>query len=201
MSGYILVIVSLDRFLSIRFPTRFHIRNNKLFQLSLVISYAIFCTIAYVPLITSTSYLLSNNSNGTHLEYECIHDIGPAVIMFDMFNLVLIPFTLMLIFTSLTIRIIIKSKIKIKSKNMVKDIRFAFVSIGFNLTFFILTFPTALDYVVANNSFDNFFFYITNVMYHCNFALKFYFDLLFNSIFRHEFWLLCQLVKIKNIAH
>ena len=200
MSGYILVLVSLDRLLSIRFPTRFQIRNNKLFQLSLIISYAAFCAIAYIPLITSVSYLLSNNSNGTNLDYECIHDTTSAVNIFDMFNLVLIPFTLMLIFTSLTIRIIIKSKMKIKSKNMVKDIRFAFVSIGFNLTFFILNFPSALFFVMPDNSYGDIFFYIGNIMYYCNFALKFYFDLLFNSLFRHELILLCQPVKKKKTA-
>jgi hypothetical protein len=132
---------------------------------------------------------------------------------------VMIPFFFMVIFSTLSIMTIFESRNKLKENSKrqnassqsrsssstnssatkksgikSKDFKFAITSIALNVTFLLFVFPTNfLDILVYFISFDfDLAYVISEMFYHLNFAVVFFINYYFNSIFKNEFNLIIR---------
>ena len=193
LSGFILAIVSVDRYVTICYPTRFMWRNKVRGQLAAIAMSVIFNMTIYSPIMFDLLPASANSSeissttttaNGSNFT-EC-QEPNELILLIDLFCFSIIPFTFMIVFTTLTIHAIFVSKRKVKANDVSKEVRFALVSIGLNISYFVLTFPNALDYIITSMR-EDMFFYISDVMTYINYAQHFYVSLAVNSVFRQEF--------------
>ena len=128
----------------------------------------------------------------------CIyHESDSRMNNVDFVNSSVLPFVLMFVLTVATLIKLFYSRRKFKSINLKRDVRFAFVSIGFNLTFLALTFPYALRNISVLDV-DNqrrWLYEIFNFMNLLNFGLTFFLSFFFNYVFRHE---LANVIRCKK---
>jgi hypothetical protein len=211
ISGHILVVIGIDRFIQTRCPNRFSNRNKKNVQLCICFFIILYNILYYTPMIIFHEYELiaKNDSNNSSQEsYVCyLNDDGISYWM-DFFNSTVFPFALMIIFTSITIKIIFDSRVKLAAtrrtrnrtssiiqtnKIKVKDIKFAITCITLNVCFLILNFPVVTYsllsvYISFNQDLDDFIYVITEFFFYVNAGLLFYINILLNSIFKNEFY-------------
>jgi hypothetical protein len=116
----------------------------------------------------------------------------------DLMNRVLIPLLLMLIFSSLLIQHIFKSRLRISNNNISysnkqnktfkRDTKFSVTSIILSIIYAILTLPNSIDVF-----FNNYYFYITYpaflFLFYSSYAVNFYIIILTNSFVRNEFFI------------
>jgi hypothetical protein len=208
ISGWILVVISIDRFLSICYPMRFSIRKNKWFQI-LVINVVLILNLIFYSLFLTYDLdikrkIINSTNNQTKQSYSisCESNMEQLILFMDLFEASLIPFSLMILFSSLSIRkIFITRKSTYQKKARQKDIRFAIVSIGLDITFLILTLPHYLFFLVTRFSkitnpflFD-FFNSIKFFLYYLNFISVFFTNFLVNSMFRNNLLTLMPFLK------
>jgi hypothetical protein len=203
-SPHTLVVISIDRFLSICFSTRFSFRKKFKFQLAILSSVLLFNMAIYseTALVSFTSISVFDNSTNTSSTYnDCSAVVDQAILMWlNMFNSCLIPFTLMLIFSSLTVHLLFKSRSRSQSSQnqmRTRDRKFAIVSISTNFAFLILSLPAFLInftlFVIDTSIFDQTtlldlqlvynVFYLMNLV---NSSSQFFINVFFNTMFRDE---------------
>jgi hypothetical protein len=209
LSGWVLVMVAIDRLINIKNSTIcFKLRKNKSTQIKICISFLAFNLVYYSPMIIfkkfKTKMIYDETKNETIKSYECILDDSNGLIyILDFFHSTIFPFFFMILFTSLTLFHIYKSRKKIKSNRnsfKSKDLKFAFTSISLNLCFLVLNFPIVLIlllsnyiYVISTNL--DLFYVIGSTFYYMNFGTVFYINFLANSLFKNE---LIHLIKSKS---
>ena len=201
ISGYILAAVALDRLVSItRCPRRRSFFSKKAFQLAasmLIVALNIF---VYV-LTNSPSVALKSDADvyDFHIDYElnatntqqsagplCVfQEADDAMQQLEFVNSSVVPFALMFVFTLATLVKVFVSRRKANARVVKRDVRFVFVSIGFNLTFLTLTFPYTMRNLPALRH-EHVVYEIFNFMNLLNFGLTFFLSLLFNRIFASE---------------
>ena len=122
LSGYILVLVAIDRFISISCPNIYLFRNNRAFQTALILFYVSFNFVAYIPV--ASGHLSSKNTthNWTNVSSMTCESSTQTVVIFDMVILALVPFALVTVFTLLTISNIFRSRLKTKSNDRISNI-------------------------------------------------------------------------------
>jgi hypothetical protein len=157
ISAYILVAISIDRFISIAKPTLFLFRRKASFQIGVCI------------FIIAANLLYSGQLFFSYLAIDYLEDpsVGPVCLIpyektlqtMDLFNSTIIPFLLMIVSTILTIKSVFDSRKKMsqstkqnKSNNQVrrKDIKFSITSITLNITFLLLNLPFAISSLIDN---------------------------------------------------
>jgi hypothetical protein len=138
----------------------------------------------------------------------------------DLFNSALVPFTLMVSFSSATIVTVFKSRLRIsrrrrgnKSVNSTitaaapnssisaRDVKFAITSLTLNVVFLTLSLPQLLWRVFKSGGdpdLNHMLFYIFNLFSFVPYESDFILELISNSIFREEFFKLFNLEKIRT---
>jgi hypothetical protein len=125
----------------------------------------------------------------------------------DLVKLIILPFSLMIIFSILLIGSIFKARSRVdindsirKRKRFLKDVRFSISLISMNLLFILLNLPLEIlnfsidDYVTFGELFVAFVY-----IYYLASSINFYLILLTNKLFRKEFLLLFKIkLKIKQ---
>ena len=191
VASYIIVIVGLDRMISIICPCKFTFRNSIIFQYAICLPLLIFNMAFYTPLIIYSDYELVINNATNSTSYECkLNDNGLTYKM-DLFNSTIVPFILMISSTSVTIYGLFNSRKKANNKIKKKDIRFALTSIFLDICFFILNLPIALylylsDYIYIDSKLGDFLYVVTSVFYYMNFGVMFYINFYVNNVFKKE---------------
>jgi hypothetical protein len=106
------LISRLDRMLSITNPTRFLIRKNKKFQITLSVLIILFNIFYYTPVIVAKEYKPRNMTVDNYTaSYKCYYnDPAGTIHWMDFFNSTVFPFVCMLLFTSMTIIALFKSR-------------------------------------------------------------------------------------------
>jgi len=191
LSPWCLVYISVERFISIAFPSKRFILKRKKIQLIYLIVLIIFNIIYRINIPFSIDLLVIDNTTYCSFinnEWQLIDSV------MDLANCALIPFLLMLCFSILLIRAIFKSRSRVnlgnsirERKRLKKDIKFAISSLLMNLLFLILVFPLEIDlFLDYYNHYDlyNILYYI----YYISYAVNFYVLLLTNSLFRKVFF-------------
>jgi hypothetical protein len=217
-SGWILVVISLDRYLSIAFPTRFRIRKKRLFQISvciiLVVKDFIYYGQIYFSFIQTTySYDQSTNQSIT-ASSKCQFVSYDALYWMDVFNSTIIPGSLMLICTLMILKCLFDSKKNLTNHNNTipnrsimskRQQKLALTALSVNLFFFILNIPIITYnlyeyYVYIEPNQNNMIYSLIYLVYYLHYGSSFFINVTINSIFRQEFLaLFCSLVKRKSI--
>lgn len=195
ISPWLLVYISVEKFISIIYPTRrFFIRKKKT-QLVYFIILLTINFVYYIPISFFFDIISYNQSNVSSLvcTYNSLSSQDIATYL-SLLNRTVIPFSLMMLFSFLLIYSIFKSRNRVLStmsenKRLKRDIRFAFSSFFLNVTFILLNAPTFLVYFVPSfysHIYVLFTYYILNLSY----AVNFYILFITNSLFRKEFFLI-----------
>jgi Na+/H+ antiporter NhaD/arsenite permease-like protein len=123
----------------------------------------------------------------------------------------LLPSFFMFISTSLTLRVIFKSRRRSQnyqdhqqSRTKSKDVKFAISSISLNVFFFILNMPLTSFFLIRN--FVEIHFELNGLirsicfnLFFINYANIFFISYIFNSMFRKEFTVLIRELKSKYL--
>jgi hypothetical protein len=218
ISSHLLVVISLDRMISIVYMRYYSVLKTRRFQLIVVTSIALVNLITYAPMVffhyleinkvnLSVPQMASSNKSRFHnfvelearickinREHEVIYD------WLDMFNSALVPFTLMIAFTlAITLRLY-RTRAKVCrgyfAASRARD--FAFVSIMMNMIFLVLCLPI-MAYGLSPTSNDDkveiVLKTILDALFYISVADLFWINLLFNRLFRKEFLLFIESCK------
>jgi hypothetical protein len=209
ISNYLLVFITLDRFVRISFPARFKFLDKIEFQITLIfIDYVfnILYPMGYIwnkkfnITVQNGSLFTNDSSSSIVVNTECIELAGVHKIdLMVLINSVIVPFALLLLFSLATILGVFRSRIRMAqggASNALsrRDIKFAVTSIVLNVTFLALNLPQKIYFNVNNSRMNtqtmevtillnNFLGLLVNFYY----ASDFFVQLATNSIFREEF--------------
>jgi hypothetical protein len=214
VSAWILVMVSFDRMLKVKKPTGFRLLKKRSFQFSYCAALLVFNLAYYVPEILFKNPTVFNetepDSNITILNEYCYYTDPDGIVgWMDLVNSTVIPFTLMIIFSTLTIFYLVRSRSRIATNNQTvlsrRDIKFSVTSIALNICFLVLNSPIVtlnIIWVYINISDAEFEFYnaIASIFFYINFGMLFYINLFFNSIFRDEIMNILKRNEKRNIS-
>lgn len=193
----ILVYISAERFISIRYPSKKLILNKNFYQHVYIILLTVFNLFinSWIPfnhdLIdkrnSTNKFILNFNPNDN---LECSRE-NNSELYFAILNTKIIPYLLMIVFTILLIFTVFKSRRKVnknysirQNETFKKDVKFAFSSISLNIIFFLFNLPAAMIWI--SNIYPNLFLMFI-YLYMFSFSIQFYLLLIFNSLFRNEF--------------
>jgi hypothetical protein len=186
-SPWINVLSSIDRLLAVKYAHRFKFRNELKYQLLAIL--LIFVTILLVDF--PNYYYPEISLNQT----SCIFPNWTIWLFIDLYAAmmaVILPFSIMIITSVLTVRQLIKSKLKINKTNFENEKQLIKVSFGINFLFLIsniayvnlLIVCDAIQKVCISDESTKFayavLFQISNIYLSCNFFIY----LSFNKIFR-----------------
>jgi hypothetical protein len=193
-----LVVISIDRYLSIAYPTKFLFRKKGLFQL--IISFFIIgvnCCI-YIPF--SLYFLKEIRKNVTNqtvvISYECASVIS-LIKFINLFQEFAIPFILMFLFSSLTIKTVFNSRRSSSNNSSVvksRDIKFAVSSISINILFLLFNSPYFILFLLNDNlkllvnieDLSKFLYAISYFLYYFSSCLSLFTNYFTNYMFRKE---------------
>jgi len=196
LSGWLLVGISIDRFISIQF-SKFYITKKYWLQKLIILGAFVCNLIAFTPVLIyaelrpNISINISINNYGFS---ECnFFEKDSLIDNIDLIYGFAVPFLFMFTFSGLLIFIIFKSRLKIlhlsnqhDRNRLKKDIKFAVSSIFINLFFFILNIVTC----VYTNEKLSVEYDISLWVYYISFCVNFYILFAFNSIFRKKIFFL-----------
>jgi hypothetical protein len=195
LSPWSLVYISVEKYISIAFPSKRYIFKRKNTQIIFIIVLILFNIIYHINVPFSYDIIVVDNN--TYCGF--VNDEWQSVISFmDLANCALIPFLLMLFFSILLIRAIFKSRRRIhlsnsarENKRLKKDIKFAISLLSMNLLFILLNLPIEIYNLIYTNTYYNNNIYISlSYIYNLSSAVNFYLNLLTNNLFRKETLLL-----------
>ena len=190
LSPWSLVYISVEKYISIAYPSKRFIFKRKNTQIIYMILLIIFNIIYHINIPFSYDLIVVDNT--TYCGF--INDEWQSIISYmDLANCALIPFLLMLFFSILLIKAIFKSRSRINLNNTVrenkrlkKDIKFAISLLLMNLLFVILHLPFAsVIFLTFYDNYDlfNIFYYIYYISYGINFYIIFFTNSLFRTVF------------------
>lgn len=215
ISPWLLVYISVDRLISIKFSTRRETLRKKQAQLFYFIALIVFNLVYYSPvcffsqnkyfgLNLNGSYDLitdQNKENYNQTRFTCTlytdANIQTAISMMNSVNLVILPFIIMIGSSIILIDLIISSRKRVQinyspreNKIFRRDIKFARTAISFNLYFLLTNLPlNLLAYLPFFSS--SVYFLIYMLFYYiflASYAGNFYIIVLTNNLFRKEFF-------------
>ena len=195
----ILVYISIERFISIKYPNRSHLMRKKSNQIVYLLAVLIFNFVFYLPVLYL--YELKPNSFTSSTSHSFIHErctfaeSGNVLFLMIFTNRIFLPSFLMLTATCLLIQTIFNSRNRIHAnysyrENSIfrKDVKFAFTSLTINVMFIILNLPFIIAYFLFN--FSVIFTVLTLNLFLLSYAINFYLILISNYLFRKQFFLL-----------
>ncbi len=195
INAWILVFVSVDRFLAIVYPRLYRL-SYKYQMLTLMI--LVFTNLTFYSqkfVYTDTFYL--NNTNSTICNLVPHHKTAWIIFNWmDLFNSTLIPFLFMLVSSLYLSHVIFISRRKLLTKGsskvnrrLKKDIRFSITLISLNVIFVVLNLPIIIYLIILmTGNFDPIIFSIVDNLYYLSYCLNFFIYIIVNSNFRKEFF-------------
>ena len=198
ISAWILVYISIERFISIRFKSISSIFKKACFQNTFIILIIAFNLAIYSPFLIFESDIKRVEDiyvqNETSSNFLCDHinaNIYNILSIVDLFNSSIVPFIFMIISTSFLIYLVVNSRNKIpktKKENTIKrfkkDVQFGIVSITLSVSFLVFSLPICV-FILTKSSSDNMFI-LCDYLYFTNFGIQFFLHFLSNKIFRNE---------------
>lgn len=205
MSGWVLVVFSLDQLITVSMTPRFLSFKTKWLQYSLVIGIFTFHCVIYIPEIFLSGIMnITDIENLNATDFTCgnFSIVIPVIFLFES---ILLPFIILSILTFLMLRILVKSRSrvfserysfaveKITRQRRASDFKYAFNSAILNIIHILFSSPLILYYIIQKSSqiFRNSAF----LFFFSNFALHFWVHLCVNSVFRREFLILLRLKR------
>jgi len=194
-SQYLLVFISIERFITIRFPKNKIIKKKK-FQATVVFVLIACNLLVYHPILQKISYKNQTINASITNEIKCLDfsdEIRKIIGLSFIIYYAGLPFILMLIFSILLICTILKSRLRILRLNnqhdrnrLKKDIQFAISSIFMNVFYLALTLPFGVYPLISGDLLTNFYVNILMTLAYITLCDSFYILFCFNSVFRRE---------------
>jgi hypothetical protein len=202
MSSWLLVVISLDRFINIAFPRKFPLLVERNLTPWLVIALlAVFNLFFYFPMIWNSHLVWTNVSNGTY----CTDILYVANYWMNIVDSCFLPFLSMIFLNILLMAYIKRSRMRIalasqnNNEGKSRDRKFAITSFCLNFSFFIFNLPLVIYDLTPHFIFISispelymFLFDLTLTLWNTFYALDFYIQLLVNSIIREQFFRLLR---------
>lgn len=196
ISSMLLVYLSIDRLISIKYPSKkFFFRKYKT-QLVYFLLIVAFNLIFYIPIIFYVKIHESPIENSTEIYYFCnfLDDLETQtiILLVDLIVRIVIPFLLMILCSILLIVTIVKSRAKVLTNNvqlikvLKRDFKFGITSICLNSVYMIFNIPVILVFSV-NEFFTQINYEFTLYIFYIPYGVNFYLLVLSNAIFRNEF--------------
>lgn len=205
LSIWTMVIISIDRMCSIAFSSRFQYRKKTINQIIIIIGMIVFNLIYWSPILFV--FNIDNHHNRTNQTQKLVcRPVSPAIIYLDLVNTTIIPVTLMIASTIITLKELFKSRKKSNQSTSLnkKDIKFAIISVLLIILFIIFNLPITLVNLINRIFLTSFLNEISAVAYsvaswlfYINYAHLFYINLFVNALFQKEFFNMMKKFKIK----
>lgn len=192
MSPLIMIYISLDRFISIKFPSkRYFFKNNKT-QLSLIVAFIVFNLGYKIPVYVN--YDLAN-ANGTSICTISLTSKRLLVSFMDFGYRILALSVIMIVLTALIVYRIFESRKRVlriskkESRILKKDVRLSVTSFMINIIYILLNMPINFSTFFLSSIPEYGYLFTLNLFY-LSYAINFYIIIATNSLFRREFLLL-----------
>ncbi len=195
LSPYLLVYISIEKYFSIYLSSRkLRARKVQLFYFFILLFFNLVLGIVFPFCYSLIEYSESNSTNSVYNpNYVCNFNSYSGQLIssyLDLINRALVPFFLMLVFSTLLVISIFKSRNRTRSatqnKNFKKDVTFSVTSFLLNLTFILLNLPLSVILFEPNYIYSNDVFLLTFYIYYFSYGCNFYILYCTNSIFRKE---------------
>jgi hypothetical protein len=183
------VYISIERYISIAYPTKkYFLLKNKI-QLAYIIVLALFNLLLYVPTgLYFDLVIIENQTICNYVDLFWQETYG----YIDLTNRIIIPSVLMITFSILIIHTIFTSRSRISSNTRAnrtfrKDVKFSIISITLNISYIVFNLPLSILLFFQNYWLYSFYSLIVFI-YYITFAANFYLIFLANSLFREGFY-------------
>jgi hypothetical protein len=198
ISPWCLVYISVEKFVSIAVPTRRLMLRKLKVQIYFFVLLCLFNIVYHlnVPFFSDISSYKNDS-------FCFLIDLESQIIVsfMDLVNYILLPFFLMIIFSSLLIAFIFKSRRRVllnnsvrEKKRLKKDIKFSISLLSMNLLFTLLNLPLEIANFLPV-SIDNDIYVSLSYLFNLSSAVNFYLALSTNSLIRKEF---LSLIEVEN---
>ena len=200
-SAWLLAVISIDRYLSISFSKKFSFRKKTNFQIitcCFIFAYnACFFTSSWFYYLKEYRLSINQTNNQTKPIYKCVPS-GIEVDIMEMFQQIFAPFLLMILFTSLTIENVLRSRHQINNVSSIRKInidrKFIISSITINLLFLLFNSPYFFfsflnDYTTVFSNYNDLFKLFESLSYfflYINLTSTFFINNCVNSMFKTE---------------
>lgn len=203
-SPMLLVYISIEKYISIRYPSKRIVLRRKGNQSAYFLLITIFNLFLYLPVYFNSdtlSFVYPNDAttNTTFVSNRTICTFVDSSFLaklsyIDLLNRVLIPFVLMVTCSCLLIKTIFRSRRRviqsflddeIRARTFKRDLKFSISSILLNIIYLFLNLPRSLFTLFLTQNQPGLFF--TIYFFYLSFAANFYLVLVSNSLFRKEF--------------
>ena len=199
--SWIGVVISVDRFISIKYTHQYQIRKKLSFQIKVLSIIFLISSLIYSPYLIFNDLTTSESNETFCVVEDTITSIWIHVA--DFFISTLIPFIIMIILSCITGYYLINNKTKLNLKKFKKEKRLYKILISMNIFFFLCYFPwsayviTNDVYILNNISADymSIVYNITNFIIFLYCSCSFFVHLICNRKFR-SYLLAC--LKFKN---
>jgi hypothetical protein len=213
--GWLLVAVSIDRFINIAYPRRFTFFFNRSFQWALIACVTIYQPIYYSFMIWNSQLQSSGSTadtadNGTVIvTVTCVNNAAQLLGWMDLFNSTIVPFALMIGFSAALIYHIKKSRNRINiatqqghNRERARDRKFAVTALALNFIYLAFNLPVVIEnllvaYLTIEQGVGNFLYFFIATLFYTFYATDFYVQFVANSIFREQFFLLFKLRVVR----
>ena len=218
------VIITLDRYLTVKFSQKFI--NYKTKKNMVITHLVVFTIIALIDIenlfyemkITNSISNSTKNSNSTIVKITSTCTANYAISFSSNLVSVLLrnflPFLIMIILNIAMCLMIFESKKKIKNRSQKKEMNFTISVMALNFIFFVFYTPLSISYimvgyyqysVVVPNWFLSEINFINNITIVLSFiynSIPFFINFMFNKIFRAEFFKLLgiKMSKIRDLT-
>jgi len=200
VSPFMLAYLSIERYISIRFPTRRRILIRRKNQIIYIICVFVYCS-AYSVIVPFSFDLFEYNHldlnetiSSSYLACDFISYKFQLIASYlDFINRELIPCVLMVCFSYLLISAVFRSRSRMarplnRNRNRTRhkqDNKLAVNIFFMNFTFVLLNTPASVAFFLPNVYNQNVFF-LTSCIFILSYGINFYIILICNSLFRQE---------------
>ena len=213
ISPWLLVYISVEKFISIKYPAFKHILRQKRNQLVYFLVVIAFNFTYNMPILlffevteeinSDEEYeenILSNITTNNQSKLLCItigNKSDKAISYMDLVSRVIIPSLLMIISTALLLFTLFRSRFRFtpnytkrQNRTLKRDVRLAISSILINIIYILLSLPvsmmTFLTDFLSNDHLFNVVYSIFTYLFISTYAINFFLIILTNSLFRNE---------------
>ena len=185
-SPWLLVLSTLERYLSVKFQNRFKFRNEFKYQLLIMIIIFLMTVILDFPVFYY--YSLHHNSTYCHVDYS----IGIYIDVFNSLVAAIIPFFVMILLNGLIVHLLITQKQKLHRKEFKKEIQYFKTMLAVSSYFLLCNLPFCI-LIVINDAMvikytHTLHFFVLNALTFLYCAFNFLVYMLSNKLFRSYFW-------------
>ena len=208
ISSYLLVYISLEKYISINNPSKRRILNSKKNQIIFFISILVFCTSYNIGDLFFFDIFEYNqtDSNGTNNSYSRCQPINYEAQLIssvlDLINREILPGSLMILFSFMLVLAVFRSSSRmahsINDQNRRKrDVKLAVNCFFMNFMFILLKTPISTAFFLPDIFSHNLIYYSVTYISFLSYGINFYIIFVCNSLFRKELY---RILRKKNLT-